>query len=298
MTTYEGGNAEGSPGRHAARFAGSGPTPRVRDHGSAAGRQRRAVRPADRHHLPGAAPPGAGWPGAGHLVGGRRAAAPRIRADRGRPAHAGCRTGNVAGVLRRRHRPPGARAAAGDVMTAGAPPRPGAPQPIESYLAQVAAALPGTARARGDIVAELRGGLLDATDAYRSAGLAGDTAAEAALREFGHPRQLASAYGPELAAGQARRVALTLVATGPLIGLLWAAAAAASNISIRHAPPWQWPGAPADSRVAFPLAAAAIAITVWTALFTAAATASLIRLTLARRAARRCLAARAALICS
>jgi hypothetical protein len=238
-------------------------------------------------------------------------------------------------------------------MTAGAaPPHPGAPQAIESYLAQVAGALPGAARARGDIVAELRGGLLDAIDAYRSAGLTEDRAAEAALREFGHPRQVASAFGPELAASQARRVALTLVATGPLIGLLWAAAAAASNISIRHAPPWQWPGAPADSRVAFPLAAAAIAITVWTALFTVAATgrlarwfpgcprlapataaiagfgamgadltvfallasqlltapgtlapapiaaaaaASLIRLTLARRAARRCLAARAAL---
>jgi hypothetical protein len=234
---------------------------------------------------------------------------------------------------------------------AAAPP-PGAPQTIESYLAEVAAALPGTARARGDIVAELRGGLLDAIDAHRSAGLTADTAADAALREFGHPRQLASAFGPELAASQARRVALTLVATGPLIGLLWAAAAMASHIGIRPAPPWQWPGAPADSRVAFPLAAAAIAITVWTALFTvaatgrlarwipgrprlapataatagfgamaadvtilallasqlfnspgtlapapiaAAATASLIRLTLARRAARRCLAACAAL---
>jgi hypothetical protein len=238
-------------------------------------------------------------------------------------------------------------------MTVGSPPpHPGAPQTIESYLAEVSAMLPGTARAGRDIVAELRGGLLDATDAYRSAGLTDDTAAEAALREFGHPRQLASAFGPELAASQARRVALTLVATGPLIGLLWAAAALASRIGIRHAPPWQWPGAPADSRVAFPLAAAAIAITVWTALFTvattgrlarwlpgrprlapaaaatagfgamaadvtifallasqlltapgtlapapiaAAATASLIRLTLAQRAARRCLAVRAAL---
>ena len=101
-------------------------------------------------------------------------------------------------------------------MTAGAPPHPGAPQAIESYLAEVAAMLPGTARARRDIVAELRGGLLDAIDVYRSAGLTDDTAAQAAIREFGHPRQLASAFGPELAAGQARRVALTLVATGPL----------------------------------------------------------------------------------
>jgi hypothetical protein len=158
------------------------------------------------------------------------------------------------------------------MTAAGAPPHPGAPQAIESYLAEVAAALAGPARARQDIVAELRSGLLDAIDAYRSAGLTEDTAAEATLREFGHPRHVASAFGPELAASQARRVALTLVATGPLIGLLWAVAAAASHIGVRHAPPWQWPGAPADSRVAFPLAAAAIAITVWTALFTVATT--------------------------
>src|SRR6266545_2333374 len=111
MATYEGGNAEGPPRRHAARFAGNRPAPRVRDHGDAAGRQRRAVRPADRHHLP-----------------------------------------------------------------AAAPPHPGAPQAIESYLAEIAGALPGPARARADIVAELRGGLLDAIDAYRSAGLTDDAA--------------------------------------------------------------------------------------------------------------------------
>ena len=155
-----------------------------------------------------------------------------------------------------------------------AAPPPGA---IESYLAEVAAALPGPARARGDIVAELRGGLLDTIDAHRSAGLTAGTATDAALREFGHPRQLASAFGPELAASQARRVALTLVATGPLIGLLWAAAAMASHIGIRPAPPWQWPGAPAGSLVAFPLAAAALTVTVWAALFTVAATGRLAR---------------------
>ena len=39
-------------------------------------------------------------------------------------------------------------------MTAGAAARPGAPQAIEPYLAQVAGALPGAARARADIVAD------------------------------------------------------------------------------------------------------------------------------------------------
>src|ERR1019366_7962222 len=132
--------------------------------------------------LPGAAPPGAGRLGAGHLVGGRRPAAPRLRADPGRLAHAGCRTGNVAGVLRTRPRAPGACTAAGNVMTGRAvPPHPGAPKAIESYLAEVASALPGASRARGDIVAELRGGLPDAIDAHRSARLTEDTAPDRAL---------------------------------------------------------------------------------------------------------------------
>ena len=62
------------------------------------------------------------------------------------------------------------------------------------------------------------------------------------------------------------------MATGPLIGLLWATAALASHIGIRPALPWQWAGAPPASMVAFPVAAAALLITVWTALFTLAAT--------------------------
>jgi hypothetical protein len=223
---------------------------------------------------------------------------------------------------------------------------------IGAYLDEVAAALPGPPRARADIMAELRGGLLDAVGAHRSAGLAAATAAEAAISEFGEPRQVAAAFRPELTAAQARRLALTLVATGPPIGLMWAHAALASHIGIRHALPWQWAGAPPLSPAAFPLAAAAFLIAVWAALATVAATgrltrwlpagpriaaataatagfgaaaadlaivallgsqlvaapgtlapapvtaaaiASLTRLTLARRAARRCLAARAAL---
>jgi hypothetical protein len=238
--------------------------------------------------------------------------------------------------------------------TAG--PGPSGPAPrhlVDSYLAEVTARLPGPARVRASVVDELRAGLLDAIDAYRSAGLAAEQAAQAAVSEFGDPRQVAGAFRPGLAVSQARRVAVTLVATGPLIGLLWAAAAMASHLGVRHAPPWQWTGAPPGSLVAFPLAAAALAVSVWAALFTVAATgrrltrwlgfrarlapaaaaiagfgamtvdliifvllasqlvaapgtlapapvavataASLLRLTLARRAGRRCLAARAAL---
>jgi hypothetical protein len=238
------------------------------------------------------------------------------------------------------------------MTSAAPPPRPGTGQAVESYLADVAARLTGPGRSHAGIVAELRAGLLDAIDTYRSAGLPPAEAAAAALTEFGDPRQVAAAFRPELAARSARRTALTLAATGPMIGLLWTAAAEASHIGVRHAPPWQWASAPPGSLVAFPLVAAALAVTVWAALFTvaatgrltrwlphrprlapagaaiagfgavavdviilvllasqlisapgtlaplpitAAATASLIRLALAPRAARRCLAARATL---
>ena len=149
--------------------------------------------------------------------------------------------------------------------------------PIDAYLRQVAASMPGPAHARRDIVAELRSGLLDAIDAHRTAGLPAGAAAEAAIIEFGDPRQVADAFRPHLAMRQARRVALTLVATGPLVGLLWTAAALASHIAIRQAPPWQWPGAPPLSFAAFPVVGAALLITVWSALATVAATGRLAR---------------------
>ena len=162
---------------------------------------------------------------------------------------------------------PSARRGPGQVNSPG-----NAGQLLDGYLAEVAAGLPGPGRAQADIIAELRAGLLDATDAYRDAGLPAARAAAAAIGEFGDPDPVAAAFRPGLALSQARRVALTLLATGPLIGLLWAATAVASHIGIRHAPPWQWAGAPPASREAFPLAAAAMVIAVWTALFTIAAT--------------------------
>jgi HAAS len=162
-------------------------------------------------------------------------------------------------------------------MTSPAPGSPAPAQPIESYLAEVAAALPGPARARAGIVAELRGGLLDAADAHRHAGLAPPAAARAAMAEFGHPAQVAAAFRPGIAASQARHVAITLLATGPLIGLLWAAAARASHIGARDAPPWQWAHMPPATPIAVPLIAAVFFVTIWTALITLAATGRLTR---------------------
>jgi hypothetical protein len=148
---------------------------------------------------------------------------------------------------------------------------------IEAYLSQVATALPGPARTRDDIIAELRSGLLDAADAYRAVGHTPGEAATAATAEFGDPRHVAAAFRPELAARQARRLALTLVTTGPLVGLLWITAATASHIAIRRAPPWHWPGMPPAAAIAVPLFAAVFLTFLCAALATLAATGPLVR---------------------
>jgi len=127
-------------------------------------------------------------------------------------------------------------------VTRPGPPDTGAGPAVERYLAEVTARLPGPARARAGIVAELRSGLMDAADAYRSAGVPPARAAGTAIREFGAPAQIADAFRAEIAASQARRVAVILLATGPLVGLLWVAAAAASHLGIRLSQPWHWTG--------------------------------------------------------
>ena len=91
------------------------------------------------------------------------------------------------------------------------------------------------------------------------------------------PAQAAAAFRPGIAASQARHVAITLLATGPLIGLLWAAAARASHLGARAAPPWQWAHMPPATPIAFPLLAAVFFVTIWTALITLAATGRLTR---------------------
>jgi hypothetical protein len=149
--------------------------------------------------------------------------------------------------------------------------------PVEAYLRAVATGMPGPRQARNDILAELRSGLIDAVDARRSAGLSAQAATEAAIAEFGDPRQVAAAFRPHLVMIQARRTAIALAASGPLVGLLWAAAAVASHIAIRHAPPWEWPGVPPLSPAVFPAVGAAILAVALSSLTTIAATGKLTR---------------------
>ncbi|HEY7430040.1 MAG TPA: permease prefix domain 1-containing protein [Streptosporangiaceae bacterium] len=164
-------------------------------------------------------------------------------------------------------------------------------QAIGSYLAEIAARLPGPARARRDILAELGTGLADAADAYRRAGLDPAQASRAAIGEFGGPDQVATGFRAELTNAAARRIALALLATGPLIGALWAAAALASHLGAHLALPLQWPSMPADARLVSKIAAVALATAIGSALFTVATTGRLTRWLPARPPASAALAA-------
>jgi hypothetical protein len=167
--------------------------------------------------------------------------------------------------------------------------RPGpAEQAVGSYLAEIAGRLTGPARARRDILAELGAGLADAADAYCSTGLNPAEAARAAICQFGRPEQVAGGFRAELAAAQARRTALALLLTGPLIGLLWAGAALASHTG---AVPWVWASMPAGARLASRLAVIALATAIGSALFTVATTGRLTRWLSGRPAASAAIAA-------
>jgi hypothetical protein len=148
---------------------------------------------------------------------------------------------------------------------------------VESYLAQVTVRLPGPARTHAEIMAELRSGLLDATDAHRSAGLPPAQAALAAVSEFGDPSQVADGFRAEIAARQARRVAVSLLAAGPLVGLLWITAALTSHLGMHLATPGHWPDLSPALRVGIDLVAVVIAAEAWAALLGVAATGRLTR---------------------
>jgi hypothetical protein len=141
---------------------------------------------------------------------------------------------------------------------------------IDDYLVALDLRLRGPAAMRRAIRDELRDGLLEAERAYRAAGLGGERAAAAAVADFGEPGTVAAAFAPELAARDARGVALALLRTGPLIGLIWGLAALASGMAVGHVPPWRWPVP--GIHLAFPLIAAAIATSGMAGAVTIAAT--------------------------
>ena len=105
---------------------------------------------------------------------------------------------------------------------------------VADYLAAVTTQLPGPPSVRAAVTDELRDGLLEALETHQARGCSQAEATAAAIAEFGDPRMVAAAFGPELGAVQARRVAVGLLVTGPLVGLTWIAAVAANGL-----PPWR-----------------------------------------------------------
>jgi hypothetical protein len=219
---------------------------------------------------------------------------------------------------------------------------------VADYLAAVTTQLPGPPSVRAAVTDELRDGLLEALETHQARGRSQAEATAAAIAEFGDPDTVVAAFGPELGAVQARRVAVGLLVTGPLVGLTWIAA-----MVVNALPPWRhqligpWLALPLVGlalavagpalgltvaatgrlgrrlsrvvlRATLPPTAAAVAAlaamvadltllgiisghaltspgsNVWAPVIVAAS-ASLTRVTLAGRAARRCLATRAAL---
>jgi MFS family permease len=108
------------------------------------------------------------------------------------------------------------------------------PAAVEDYLATVAAGLIGPRRWRSEVIAELRDGLVEATQAHRVSAGSLNAAAAAAVTEFGPPEPVLAGLIPIGAGGLARQVVVGLLASGPVAASVWVAAMAGSGN-----PPWQ-----------------------------------------------------------
>jgi hypothetical protein len=107
---------------------------------------------------------------------------------------------------------------------------------VADYLAAVTTQLTGPPSARAAVTDELRDGLMEALETHQARGCSQAEATAAVIAEFGDPHTVAAAFGPELGAVQARRVAVGLLVTGPLVGLTWIAA-----VVVNALPPWRHP---------------------------------------------------------
>jgi hypothetical protein len=82
---------------------------------------------------------------------------------------------------------------------------------VDAYLLELGRHLRGPRPTRRDLLAEARGGLVDATEAYERRGLSTADAERRALAEFGEVADVAPGYQAELAVAQSRRTALTIL---------------------------------------------------------------------------------------
>jgi hypothetical protein len=91
---------------------------------------------------------------------------------------------------------------------------------IEAYVAELGGVLRGPRSVKADMLAEVRDGLLDATEAYRESGLDEDGAQRRAIADFGSVPEVAPDFQVELGLSQARRTAILIsivLATQPVV---------------------------------------------------------------------------------
>lgn len=92
---------------------------------------------------------------------------------------------------------------------------------IDTYLTELGAALRGPRRAKADLLAESRDGLIDAAEAYESGGLCRDDAQRQAVADFGTLEELVPAYQAELSLAQGKRTALLVLFVFAAQPFLW-----------------------------------------------------------------------------
>ncbi|GAB1817863.1 permease prefix domain 1-containing protein [Herbidospora sp. RD11066] len=92
---------------------------------------------------------------------------------------------------------------------------------FDAYLHELATTLRGPRRARNDLIAEARDGLLDAAEAYEEEGLPPDAARARAVSDFGPVAEVAPGFQEELTAAQGRRTATLLFLSTPAVALMW-----------------------------------------------------------------------------
>jgi hypothetical protein len=121
-------------------------------------------------------------------------------------------------------------------------------QLIETYLAELRRRLPAA------IIDELADGLIETYQHHLTEGAAREVAATLTIAEFGDPDTITDAFTRQ---APGRHAARALLATGPAVGLCWAA-----TLLLGHA--WTWP-IPTPLRLAFAITLLAVTATLATA---------------------------------
>ncbi|MDT4989808.1 MAG: hypothetical protein QOI74_3902 [Micromonosporaceae bacterium] len=114
---------------------------------------------------------------------------------------------------------------------------PAAVRVVDEYLRGVARRLPMGSPVTRDVLAELRDDLLEATATLTAGGTEPFAAARAAIADFGDEETIARELRGELGTRRARRIGITLLVTGPVVGVCWLVAV---FFGTAHATAWRW----------------------------------------------------------